>query len=223
MTVTVANNLGIKMKHIILLLSLLIANTSIARQIFVKNDTVSSVTWVGKTIVAAAYYEIQPYEEIRWANDSTFLTAIGASDAVMAKSSDGTEDITDVSDGINFLKDVNTTPVSDYSELKYVQVPANSTDSTGGVIIPNGQKVSVYKIRLNGSDSDSYAKLVWDHGGGAEKVFISTKGDVDTTNDLNDTLFHITGDGVKSLKIILENNTGSQSPDIGGTWSAQKI
>lgn len=67
----------------------------------IKNTTVSAKTWVGQEVAAGEYYEIQPNEEIRWANDSTVLSDIGSGDALV---NDGASDIIDVNKAINFLK-----------------------------------------------------------------------------------------------------------------------
>jgi len=72
---------------------------------WIKNTTVGSKTWLGQQVAASTYYNIQTSEESNWANDSTLLTDIGSGDALVAKDDSGNNDITDVSDAINYLKD----------------------------------------------------------------------------------------------------------------------
>lgn len=64
------------------------------------NDTVEH-TWVGQTIEPGEYFTIESSQETSWANDSTLLTAIATSLAVV---NNGTKDLTDVNEAINFLK-----------------------------------------------------------------------------------------------------------------------
>lgn len=68
----------------------------------IKNADSIQHTWVGQIIEPAAYYEIQPGEEMKWGNDSTLISAIGAGTAVV---NNGSEDITDVNLAITHLKD----------------------------------------------------------------------------------------------------------------------
>ena len=67
----------------------------------IKNDTGSTKTYLGQDILAGAYYQIQAVEEISWSSHSALLTDIGSGDAVV---NDGSVDITDVNDAIDFLK-----------------------------------------------------------------------------------------------------------------------
>lgn len=96
---------------------------------WIKNDSGASKTWVGQQIADQAYYEIQSSEEMVWANDSTLLTDIGSGDAVVAKDDSGSNDITDVAEGINHLKDetpvkidegtpIHTYPLAESSSLR---------------------------------------------------------------------------------------------------------
>lgn len=88
---------------------------------FIKNTSGASKTWVGQTVANTTYYEIQPIEEMAWANNSTLLTDIAAGDATVAKDDTGNTDITDVAEAINHLKDENpvtidaTSPVHTYA------------------------------------------------------------------------------------------------------------
>lgn len=72
---------------------------------WIKNNSGSLKTWVGQQIVDQAYYEIQSHEESTFANDSTLLTDIGSSNAIIAKDDSGNTNISDVNEAINYLKD----------------------------------------------------------------------------------------------------------------------
>lgn len=67
----------------------------------IKNNDSVAHTWCGQEIQPGDYYQIQAFEEVRWAEDSTLLTAVATGIAVV---NDGTDDITDVNEAINFLK-----------------------------------------------------------------------------------------------------------------------
>jgi hypothetical protein len=73
---------------------------------WIKNNTQVDQTWVGQLINPGSYYQIQPVEEVRWVGDSSLLTAIGSSEAVVAKSDSGSDDFSDVNDAISYLKDI---------------------------------------------------------------------------------------------------------------------
>ena len=51
---------------------------------YVKNTTGGDKTWVGQTVSAGAYYQLQNSEHVSWPQDSTFLTDLAAGDAVVA-------------------------------------------------------------------------------------------------------------------------------------------
>lgn len=69
----------------------------------VKNVDSIVHTWCGQEIQPNTYYELQSNEIVNWANDSDFLHALVDSLAYM---NDGSLDITDPANGINFLKDI---------------------------------------------------------------------------------------------------------------------
>jgi hypothetical protein len=116
-----------------------------------------------------------------------------------------------------------TEPRIDYCQTKYMKVSASEVDSTGGVVIPNGQAIAVTGFRANGADPAAYVELVWDYGGGAEKIIASTRGDIDLVFDTLHPDVNFTGDGSKTLCIVIVNDNESQSPVIGGAWTALKM
>jgi hypothetical protein len=116
-----------------------------------------------------------------------------------------------------------TDPVIDYCEIKFVKVAATTTDSSGGTVIPNGETVAVSRVRLSGAEPTAYASVVWDYGGGAEKTIASTRGDVDSKFDISNPGIQFTGDGVKAMKVVIENENVTQSPTIGGEYILTKV
>jgi hypothetical protein len=109
------------------------------------------------------------------------------------------------------------------AESKYLKVAANTTDATGGVVIPNGETWTVYRFVANGADPEAYVALIYDYQGGNEKIFASTKGDIDMLFDYTDPGCHITGDGVAKLQVIIINDNASETPIIGGLFEAVKL
>ena len=77
---------------------------------YLKNADTITHTWHGQQISAGAYYEIEDYEKIGFANNSQLLTDIGAGVAVMARDDSGNTDIADTAEAINYLKNIDTSP-----------------------------------------------------------------------------------------------------------------
>jgi len=71
---------------------------------YVKNNTASNVTYLGVTISAGSYYLIQAVEDAKFSSEPDLLTDIGNGDAVMAYDNTGSNDISDVNEAIDFLK-----------------------------------------------------------------------------------------------------------------------
>ncbi len=114
-------------------------------------------------------------------------------------------------------------PIISYSESIYQKVNALSEVCTTGKTIASGQTIGIHSIRLNGADPDSYIIIVFDRGGGSEKIFSSTAGDVDIKLDLSDTVNQVTGDGTKKLKVCIINDKTVQSPIVGGAYEAVNL
>ena len=112
-----------------------------------------------------------------------------------------------------------------YSQSKYKEVAANTTDSDGGAVIIDGETIAVTRVRLNGSSSDPVATalIAWDWGGASETIIASSEGDVDSIFDTTNTDLQFTGDGAKKLSVVLINDTAQTSPFIGGSFEATKI
>lgn len=112
---------------------------------------------------------------------------------------------------------------SDYNQTKYLSVAGSTTNDDGGVVIPNGEKVGVFRFRANGSDPTAYVCLAWDWGGDSEKIFTSTKGDIDIYMDVSSDINTVTGNGVKKLCVVIINDGMLASPIVGGSFDAVKI
>lgn len=75
---------------------------------YIKNEQSQSDVYLGQLIASGAYYQIPPEDDIAFSNNSKVLQHIAESKLVVAKSSDELNDISDISEAINFLK--NLTP-----------------------------------------------------------------------------------------------------------------
>lgn len=73
-------------------------------QKYIKNTTLGDLTIEGQLVSSGAYYLIQDTEINKFRSSSDLLVRIAAGDILMAKSDDGTTDITDVNTGIDYLK-----------------------------------------------------------------------------------------------------------------------
>ncbi len=115
-------------------------------------------------------------------------------------------------------------PRVDYSQSKYMKVAASTTDTSGGVVIPDGQKISLLNVVASGSDPVGYVTLVYCHGDETkEKIFASTKGDINIKFDTTLAMNQVTGDGTCELVLIITNDDTAQTPTVGGTWTAINI
>ena len=120
---------------------------------FIKNATQAEKTWVGQTIFAGEYYQIQDHEDLVWANNSVLMVAVATGEAVVAKSDDGTTDITDVAEAIGYLKNVSEAPrTEDKREIVAInRIPPGYTVYPTGVadaIVQYGQGQGT-QLRLN--------------------------------------------------------------------------
>lgn len=73
-------------------------------QKYIKNTTLSDLTIEGQVIAPSTYYLIQDTEINKFRSSSDLMVHIAAGDILVAKSDDGTTDITDVNTGIDYLK-----------------------------------------------------------------------------------------------------------------------
>ena len=68
---------------------------------------------------------------------------------------------------------VNLHPIIVASECKYKKVSASTTDTSGGITVPNGETYAVYNLQANGADPSAYVALIWDYQGAGEKIILS--------------------------------------------------
>jgi hypothetical protein len=99
------------------------------------NDSGGSKTYLGQVIADQTYYQIQPGEHSKWANDSALLTDIGAAAAVVSRNNQSADHITDVNLAINYLKNINQTVTTyahhDAADLNFRGKGVESTFTAG--------------------------------------------------------------------------------------------
>lgn len=96
---------------------------------YIKNNTASSVTYVGNTIAPGAYYLIQAQEDANFSTDPDVLTDVANTNAIMATDNSGSNDISDISEAIDFLKNNITRVVIDGVDVNSNALAVNSTVS----------------------------------------------------------------------------------------------
>lgn len=79
---------------------------------YIKNNDTVSHTYSGQEITAGSYYEVQSVDENNLSNNSQLISDIGSGIALMAKDDSGNNDITDVNQAIDFLKNNMTKEVT---------------------------------------------------------------------------------------------------------------
>lgn len=128
---------------------------------WVKNTSGSTKTWEGQELANNTYYQLQSPDEVKWANSSSVLTDIGSGDLTVAKDDSGNNDIDDVSEAINYLKNDLPKEVS----IEGVTVESNRLQSMDNRV-PNG-----YSLYVTGA-SDNIT--TGDYGTGNKLKFDST-------------------------------------------------
>jgi len=73
------------------------------RVVRIKNTTGSAVEYVGQSIAASAYHDLQADEFLRWANDGDVFTGVADGTLLVNKGADTTDDISDPIDGWHWL------------------------------------------------------------------------------------------------------------------------
>lgn len=74
-----------------------------SRIVRIKNTTGSTVEYVGQSIAASAYHDLQADEFLRWANDGGVFTGVADGTLLVNKGADTTDDISDPIDGWHWL------------------------------------------------------------------------------------------------------------------------
>ncbi len=95
----------------------------------------------------------------------------------------------------------------------YKSVDANSIE-TMDYVIPDGQVLEIRCLAGDAGESpDNVVSIVWDEGGGSEEILMSVHGDT-----LQPGLsIKKTGDGIKKLRIKLQNDK-NVADLFGGFW-----
>ena len=116
-----------------------------------KNNKQSADTWTGMTIQPGSYYEPLSDEIARWQNDSKVLSDIGSGNLII---NNGTNDITDVAQAINFLKDTIPEPLdTDNAPLSRGKVaPLGWTYQMHGIELCTSTLGSIYSKNYLGND-----------------------------------------------------------------------
>ena len=148
---------------------------------WIKNNTVSDKTWVGQLVSAGAYYEIKSEEELDWKTDSSLLSDIGSGDAIVAKDDSGNEDISDVNDAIDYLKDVKTDLEID-DEGRQIQRVAFGKKGWTYTAYPleftTSKLNSVFSEDWQGSDRANYSCKFYDSNG--NELVAGTQAELDS-------------------------------------------
>lgn len=147
--------------------------------VWIKNASGGSKVYLGQTIANAAYYQIQPQELVNWQNDSTLITDIGNSDAVVAKDDSGSNDISDVNEGINYLKGIDSKPYDpDGAEIiRTKAAKAGWTYHMHCIQFESCVLNSLVEYDENNS-ATSYGTIKFYNSGGTE---LTTQGDLDSS------------------------------------------
>lgn len=89
---------------------------------YIKNIDTVDHTYQGQVITAGAYYLIQPLEYVLFSSSSDLLTDIGSSKAQMAKTNDGSSDISDINEQVNYLKGIDIQKDTDGALLSRTKI-----------------------------------------------------------------------------------------------------
>lgn len=106
--------------------------------LYIKNADTQSHTWTGQIITAGSYYEIEALEQVRWSEDNQVLVDLANGILIVATSNDGNNDITDVNQAINYLKNnippsvkITNTVITDKGESSFDTIITHDwTDNT---------------------------------------------------------------------------------------------
>ncbi len=101
-----------------------------SRIIKIKNASGAGGTWVGKTIPNGEYVDVSSDAACEWVADSQVFTDIGSGDLIVNKGADTTDDITDPTEGWNWLLG-DTLPYSKHLEGKLAVHSSSKPEPTG--------------------------------------------------------------------------------------------
>lgn len=116
-------------------------------EVYIKNPhATNTINYQGQDIDPTEYYLIPSDKLIRWQTDSVLLADIGSATAIVARDNTGNEDISDVNDAIEYLKQLQPRKVENVAiadpngkraRLKgshYATATANTTTSSDFLI-----------------------------------------------------------------------------------------
>ena len=112
--------------------------------------------------------------------------------------------------------------VAEYADSKNLRVAGGATDTSGGVVVPNGTKVGITRFIASAS-ANTTILLTWDWGGAGQMVFSSTRTAIEASVDSGLAFNQVAGDGVKKLQIIIINDGLTQSPWVSGYFEADEV
>lgn len=114
--------------------------------VYIKNTTASIINLVGQDIdpylTTEDYFLVLAENETRWGNDSEVLKSISNGSIIISKRDDGLSDILDVSESINYIKNIFP------SELKILGSNGLSPSVTNGKLDVNSQ-INIIPPELN--------------------------------------------------------------------------
>lgn len=120
---------------------------------YIKNTDTVEHTWSGQSIQPSTYYQLDYQEEQKWANNSQLLADIGSGIAVVAKDDSGSNDITDVSSAISYLKNDLVQYDSDGALLSRKKVaPTGWSYHMQGVEFSTSKLNSIVNKDMNGNN-----------------------------------------------------------------------
>lgn len=105
----------------------------------------------------------------------------------------------------------------------YRTVNATTTEYSNPVVVDDGIKVAIKRFIASGADPSAYVYLIWDRGGADETIVSSTRDSIDISYDIEFSAPSFIGDGTKSFELVLQNNSISQSPPIGGLVEVVRV
>lgn len=125
----------------------------------IKNTTNADKLWLGQVVESGQYFTIESQEEIKWANDSILLADIGNGSAVV---NNGTSDITDINNAINFLKDIELTDADGRTLVRSVAAKAGWTYFMCPVEFTTSKLNSIYCKKYDDSNRSIVTYKIYD-------------------------------------------------------------
>jgi len=100
---------------------------------WIYNNTETTQTWCSQEIASNTYYQVQPAEEVRWANDDSVLSSIANSDIIISTSNSAPGHITAINSAILHIKDslpVDIQTANPFALSTYYEVRATGFSGT---------------------------------------------------------------------------------------------